>query len=208
VPAAKEIVSWPWVENTDLSNYGQWVNYLGVFIPYLEAPFMGAYNPTTDVGVVRLIEPGAVPGSKLFAFSQFFPDRSYTDDNSQYFEIWGGANTGFWPEDDVAVPGGGSLSWQESWWPLAGLGGLTWANQDMAIYLDQIGDDYHLSALTAQPQQGTLTIIAGSEPVLSETFSAKPTEPLRWQFMATAKPIRLKFTDNDNFTLLDYCVNC
>src|SRR6185436_1835754 len=112
-------------------------NYLGMFAPHLDAPFVGAYNPETKVGVARLINPGQVPGNKLFAFSQGFPDKSYTDDGSQYFELWGGANTGFWPENDVMVPPGGTLEWRERWWPLAGLGGLTWANEHAAIYLDQ-----------------------------------------------------------------------
>ncbi len=204
VPEARQMAPWPEVGPLDLSHYQQWANYLGFFVPYLKAPFMGAYNPDTDLGVARLIEPGAVAGNKLFAFGPNFPDRSYTDDNSQYFEIWGGANPGFWPEDDVAVPVDDTLTWQESWWPLAGLGGLTWANQHAAIHLGQ----RQLSLLVARPQQGRLMILAGDKTVLDEPFTADPASPLRWNLPATASPVRVKILDKTDRLLLDYCPEC
>jgi hypothetical protein len=174
----------------------------------MDAPFIGAYNPETDLGMARLIEPGTVPGNKLFAFGPAFLDRSYTDDNSQYFEIWGGANVGFWPEDDISLPSGDTLQWQEYWWPLAGLGGLTWANQHGAIYLNQTDDKYDLSILMSEPQRGTLTVLAGEYPILTESFSADPAKPLRWSFTAPDSPIRVQLVDDSDSTLMDYCKDC
>jgi hypothetical protein len=205
MPEAQQESPWPLVDTTDLSDYSQWTDYLGFFVPNLDAPFVGAYNPETDLGVVRLIEPGTVPGNKLFAFSPAFLDRSYTDDDSQYFEIWGGANVGFWPEDDIFLPSGDTLQWQEHWWPLAGLGGLSWANQHAAIYLSQTDDGYDLSVLVAQPRQVTLTVSAGETPVLVETFAADPNTSRQWGFTTSDTPIRVELTDkNDGLTLLVY----
>ncbi|MEW5956908.1 MAG: DUF5107 domain-containing protein, partial [Chloroflexota bacterium] len=75
IPAARQTAPWPNIGPLDLSDYRQWANYLGFFVPYLKAPFMGAYNPQADLGVARLVEPGVVPGNKLFAFGSNFPDR-------------------------------------------------------------------------------------------------------------------------------------
>jgi hypothetical protein len=170
----------------------------------MPASFMGAYNPDGDLGVVRLIEPGTVPGNKLFAFGSNFPDRSYTRNDSQYFEMWGGANTGFWPEDDVEVPPGGILQWQESWWPVAGLGGLTWANQHAAVHLDQTGETALVSLLVSQPGRGRLEILGGEEVLLSKAVSANPAIPLQWHIPVTALPLRVKLLDNNAAVLLDY----
>jgi hypothetical protein len=204
IPDAGMPAAWPIIGAADLGRYEEWANYLGFFIPDMAAPFMGAYNPNADLGVARLIEPGAVPGNKLFAFSLVFPDRSYTDDVSQYFEIWGGANASFRPEDDIPVPPGGELGWQERWWPLAGLGGLTWANDRAAIHLAQSGDRYTLSALVSRPTQGRLTVSAGETTVLDEPFAAEPAEVLRWQFTALAEPVQVQVVDERERLLLKY----
>ncbi len=210
VPGERQESTWPLAGQTDLSLYRQWANYLGFFVPNLKAPFIGAYNPETDVGIARLIEPGQVPGTKLFAFSAAFPDKSYTDDGSQYFELWGGANRGFWPEDDVTVPPGGAVEWQEGWWPLPGLGGLTWANANAAIHVSQSGDAYTLSLLPAHPITGKITILSGQTPLLQEAVSAAPNAPGRWTWPASPPPTHLQLTAEDGSTLLDYqfCKDC
>jgi hypothetical protein len=196
VPDAHSVMPWPLVGETDLQIYESWQSYLGLFIPNLDAPFMGAYNPDTDLGVARLITPGAVVGNKLFAFGLAFPDRSYTDDNSQYFEIWGGVNEGFWTEDDIVVEPAGQVSWQEAWWPLAGLGGLTWANQDVAIYLSPAMEmDQTLTAHFAQPLAGQVIMIAGGQTLLKESFTATPSQPLTWTFDSPTEPIEITLLD-------------
>jgi hypothetical protein len=174
-------------------------------VPHLAAPFMGAYNPAANLGVVRLIEPGAVPGSKLFAFGLGFSDRSYTDDDSQYFEIWGGANAGFWPEDNLTVPAGGTVQWQESWWPLAGLGGLTWADQDAAIFLSQNGaEDYTISLLVSHARPGTLVVLnEQGTPLFTTPFTADPAASQQWSFTTPNRPAQVQIKD-DNSILLNY----
>jgi hypothetical protein len=200
VPGERQESPWPVAGATDLRDYSQWANYLGFFVPDMAAPFIGAYNPDTDVGVARLIRPGQVPGTKLFAFGSTFPDKSYTDDGSQYFELWGGANRGFWPEDDVTVPPGGVVEWRERWWPLAGLGGLTWANEHAAIHLGQTS----VSLLVSRPIGGTITVLAGETAILSQSFTADPATPLRWNFAAAPEPVRVQLADEAGTILLDY----
>jgi hypothetical protein len=204
IPGERQESPWPVVAETDLRDYRQWANYLGVFAPHLQAPFVGAYNPETNLGIARLIEPDKVSGTKLFAFSAAFPDKSYTDDSSQYFEIWGGANTGFWPESDVQVPAGGAVAWQEQWWPLPGLGGLTWANAKAAIHLSQEDGQYTLSLLASRPTQGKISVLAGATPLLNDTFTANPISASRWTFAALAQPSQIQVLDQAGAILLDY----
>jgi hypothetical protein len=205
VPGERLEAPWPLVGQTDLRDYRQWANYLGFFVSNQAAPFIGAYNPAANLGIIRLVAPGTASGSgKLFAFGRDFPDRSYTDDDSQYFEIWGGANASFWPEDDIVVPAGQTLSWEESWWPVARLGGITQATGRVAIYLSQIGDSYTLSALMSQPTQGKLQVSARGVPLFSKTFSADPATLLHWNFSAANEPINIQFLDNNETKLLAY----
>ncbi|MCB9099814.1 MAG: DUF5107 domain-containing protein [Anaerolineales bacterium] len=203
LPGERQQAPWPQVGDTNLSHYNEWANYLGFFVPNQEASFLGAYNPDTNLGLVRLAPAG--PGShKLFAFGRDFPDRSYTDDNSQYFEIWGGANAGFWPEDDLAVPAGDTLGWQETWWPLAELGGLTWATNRIAIDLTPADQAQTLTALVSQSTTGTLEVATGDTILLSEPFSAEPVIPKQWTIPATTTPIKIQFKDEGGSTLLVY----
>jgi hypothetical protein len=203
IPGEKETSSWPEIGTTNLSEYNQWTDFLGFFVPYLNASFLGAYNPETDLGVVRLVEPAAIPGHKLFGFGPSFLDRSYTDDDSQYFELWGGGNSGFWAEDDVILAPGRSLQWQESWWPLAGLGGITWANKHAAIFVSQDNNDYNLALMVAYPLAGTLRVLAGNKTILTKPFRTSPSTPLHWEFV-TDEPITIQITDNPGNIILEY----
>ena len=141
---------------------------------------------------------------KLFAFGQDFPDRSYTDDNSQYFEIWGGANAGFWAKDDIPIPAGETLGWQDTWWPLAQSGGLTWATDTVAIHVVPEGEESTLTALVAQPIQGRLEVSTGETVLLQEPFLANPNAPVRWSIPATDTPLTIQFFDAEDTPLLRY----
>jgi hypothetical protein len=207
IPEGGDQATWPLVGDTDLSDYSQWADYLGFFVSNQDASFVGAYNQTTDLGIVRLAALDPLSGSgKLFAFGRDFPDRSYTDDNSQYFEIWGGANSGFWSKFDISLPVGQVLAWQESWWPVSELGGLTWATPDIAIYLAGADGHYTLSAVVSRPRQVELQITAGPERLLEEPFWADPAEVLTWDFNTGPEAFSIEFLDTGGLPLLEYQV--
>ncbi len=207
MPEAQLMTDWPEIDGRDLSDYRQWQNYFGFFVPEPDLSFMAAYNPDTDLGVVRLIEPDTL-GNKLFAFSTQFDDRSYTDNNAQYFEIWGGVNRGFWPEADIQVAPGEVIEWQERWWPVAEVNGITWANEQAAIGVQRIADTIELSAILAQQRQGEVIVSADEEILLSKTFTTEPAMPLRWEFRANDVPLDIQLLDEQGQILLQYCVGC
>jgi hypothetical protein len=100
----------------------------------------------------------------------------------------------------VTVPPGGTVEWRERWWPLAGLGGLTWANENAAVHLGQTD----VSLLVARPTRGTITLLAAATPVLTKPFKADPTTPLHWNFTAPAQPVRVQVMNEAGTILLDY----
>ncbi|MDM8529282.1 DUF5107 domain-containing protein [Anaerolineales bacterium HSG24] len=209
VPPEHGQLSWPLVEGRDLRYYEQWSNYLGFFAPYLDAPFMGAYNPETDLGVARLFPFGSrsVAGNKLFAFGQQFPDRSYTDDDSQYFEMWGGINEGFWPENDIIIGPNETVGWSEQWWPLPSLGGLSWANQHVAISTHKTETGHMITALFAQPTDGLMTVLSGETIISQEPFNAEVNQPMTWSVSADpSQAIHLELTDDTSELILFYTI--
>lgn len=202
VPGPRSPMPWPVVAGYDLSHYDQWANYLGFFIPYMQADFMGIYNPSADLGVVRIVSPGQIPGNKFFAFGLNFNDRSYTDDNSQYVEIWGGANVGFWPEDDIQLAPGDWIEWRESWWPVAGLGGLTFANEHLGFHL--VGGS-SLRILGARAGEVTLALWVDGAQLSRTTLALNPTQPVEWPIpSASGSPIQIQFIAPDGNVIADY----
>lgn len=115
LPGEHGVLSWPNHEGRDLSWYRNWNQWLGLFLTDLTADTVAAYNHDTGLGVVRRFPPDLAPGVKLFAFGRDFADRSYTDDGSEYFELWGGPCRTFWPEDDIVLGPGQVMEWTEVW---------------------------------------------------------------------------------------------
>jgi hypothetical protein len=202
LPAPRLAMPWPVVANRDLSRYDQWTDYLGFFAPYLPASFMAIYSPGADLSIARIVAPGKIPGNKLFAFGLNFGDRSYTDDNSQYVEMWGGANAGFWPEDDIQLAPDGIVEWQETWWPLVGLGGLTQANDRVAINLLP-GPAVRI--LSAQPESATLLFSSDGVELARESVALSPARPVERAIPAsTGSPVRIQVIAADGSAMADY----
>jgi len=135
-----EPMAWPHVAGRDLSRYANWHDYLGVFVLTPQAQYVGAYNHSTELGIVRVFPRERAPGVKLFAFGPQFGGRKlFADDGSDYFELWGGLNRTFFQSDDVTLGAGEAREWDEYWIPLAQTGGLSVASLDAIIRWDRNG---------------------------------------------------------------------
>jgi len=151
LPGERQMMSWPTYDGRDWSRYGNWRNWLGVFVPEVQEGFAGAYNHDTELGIVRVFPPEAVPGLKLFAFGTDFVSRSeYCDDESDYFEMWAGPCRTFWPEDDVSVEPGQSLTWSEVWLPFTNIGGIDRANTELIAKADVQGVQVNLGVAASR----------------------------------------------------------
>lgn len=135
LPAAGATISWPYWQGIDWSTPDNWQGWLGVFAwPQAEFGFAGVYDLSTDDGLVRTFPPHTVRGVKAFGFgatSTRLPAFLWTDDGSYYVELHGGLTPAF-GESQLLAPGQ-RLRWQETWFPAAGLGGLTAAGPAGAV---------------------------------------------------------------------------
>ncbi len=212
--AAQEVMSWPVHGGRDLSRYANWRQWLGVFVEQPDRNFVGAYNHAAGLGVARVFPSQAAPGVKLFAFGSDFGDRDhYTDDGSQYFELWGGPNRTFWPADDVLLPAGGEITWQEVWLPFAGIGGLTFANEAAVLYLERREGQVDVGLSVSKPTQGWVRLLAGegesAQSIWEQAVALLPGGPLRQQVqlpagVAADARIELQLSDQEGNVLLDY----
>lgn len=139
------------LDGRDLRFYRNWDNYLGVFAgAELATNFVGAYNHEADLGIARVFPPAQAPGVKLFAFGPNFCCRNlYTDDDSGYFELWGGISRTFFADDDVTLAPGETREWTEYWLPIAHTNGLSAASADTAISLQVRDNQANVTAYSA-----------------------------------------------------------
>jgi hypothetical protein len=134
LPSPGQPLSWPIYQGQDLSSYGSWQTYLGVFAyPLAQANFMGAYDHTTEFGIVRSFPASIARGAKIFGGKDLDP-FIWTTDGSTYVELWGGVMPRF-GEASTLNPGD-VLTWTEVWYTVSGLGGFVYANDQAALEME------------------------------------------------------------------------
>jgi hypothetical protein len=197
LPGERFLIAWPVWEGRDLSLYESWQDWLGLFVPELSHEFTGAYNYDTDLGVVRAFSREQAPGVKLFAWGLGSPyGAEYADDGSQYFEMWGGLNRSFWPEDDVVLQPGESSGWTEYWYPFVGIEGLDFANREAALSLQYAGDSLQVGLATSTPREGILVLQIEGEEAYREQVRVSPESP----YLAAAA-VRSGITTDRNISI-------
>jgi hypothetical protein len=154
-------VSWPVIGGRDLSYYGNWQDYLGVFLTGSSADYVGAYNHANDLGLVRVFPRDPARGVKLFAFGPAFGGRRlFADDDSDYFELWGGLAPTFYDYEQRPFAPGEERSWDEYWIPVVHTGGVSGAFRAAVLNLSIDGNGrVTVSALGTTPAlRGTLIL--------------------------------------------------
>ncbi len=155
LPQAGQAASWPMMGGRDLSRLGNWGKYLGFFATPATANFAGVYDPGADEGVVRVFPRDVAKGVKVFAPPGLDPGI-WTDDGSTYVELHGGLMPTFadWyelgPQDEV--------TWSEFWYPVAKIGGVTFANDRAALSLAPSQGGVRLGLFPTTAVAGKLTV--------------------------------------------------
>jgi hypothetical protein len=185
LPNYQQRLSWPVFQGIDLSRLGNWNRWLGFFEDPAAGQFMAVYDAAHDEGMVRVF-PGTLAGAKVFAFGWQDPidPGNWTDDGSAYVEIHGGPAPTF--DDSVSIPAGGRLEWTETWYPLAGLGGLSYANADAALYLSAANGQVQMAAAVTRPWSGQAVLLLDGQERWRETVSLTPGQPLRHSLAASS----------------------
>lgn len=184
-PAAP--MPWPVVDGHDLSRYGNWRDYLGVFATAPAQNFTGAYNHANDLGIARLFPADRAPGVKLFGWSSRFGSRVlWTDDESDYFELWGGLPRTFFRNDDVVLAAGEAREWDEFWMPFVRTGGLSAATTRAVLGLT-VNESYRVTvgvAVTQANTRGTLILARDGSEVKRWSLALDPANTFREQLDA------------------------
>ncbi len=153
LPGEGGAAGWPLHNSVDWSRLGNWQQWYGFFQrPHAAGDFQAVYDEVADEGAVRVYPSAVAQGAKFFGFgygSQALSPDLYTDDTSSYIEMHGGVAPTF--DDTRRLEAHSAITWDEQWYPLAGLGGLTWGNPSMALYLAASGADTRLDVVVTRP---------------------------------------------------------
>jgi hypothetical protein len=210
LPPAGQPLSWPVYNGRDLSWLGNWAQWLGFFQrPAAAGDFSGVYDSGADEGMVRVYPSSAARGSKGFAAGWGDPidSKSWTDDGSGYVELQGGLTPTY--GDWYVLPPGGEITWNEVWYPVAGIGGVTDAAEEGAIHLTPSGNGLRVAVFPTAPVSGHVTVtLPGTEPIVRavEISPAAPfVELIPYSGSVPAQgEVILALTDGRGRTVLSY----
>ncbi|MDW8213378.1 MAG: DUF5107 domain-containing protein [Roseiflexaceae bacterium] len=177
LPPPRATVGWPRHNQRDLSRPSAWNGYVGLFA-VRPVRFAGFYDAQADAGMVALHDAGFA-GTKVFAFSQNFDRRLFTDDGSDYAELWVGAQPTFW--DDPPLNAGDQRVIRADWMPLQGLGDLAAASESGALGVQRrAGGALTVSVVAARAQAAApvRVLIDGREVFRSAPIALRPDLPL------------------------------
>jgi len=168
LPGPGQPMSWPVYNGRDLSLLGNWTQYLGVFQrPAAQGNFVGVYDTAANEGMLRIYPSDVTRGIKLFAsgWSDPLDWHLWTDDGSGYVELHGGLEPTF--NDWHELPPGDDITWSEIWYPVAGISGVTYADENAALALVPGGSRLKAALFPTAAASGKLTIsLPGMEPII------------------------------------------
>ncbi|MFZ4661248.1 MAG: DUF5107 domain-containing protein [Caldilineaceae bacterium] len=208
LPQPGDPFAWPIYAQRDLSRLGNFQQYLGFFeAPAAHGPFVGVYDPTYDAGAVRVFPAETMRGSKVFSLG--WQDRltsdNFTDDDSSYVELHGGLAPTF--NDQYQLPPNGEIRWREVWYPVAGIGALSAANEIVALAVQPQTDELAIALYATRPLDGQLVYLVDGAAVASLPFQAQPDAPYRGRLPIAGKmtgAVTLEVQDSAGRPLLSY----
>lgn len=178
LPGPGQPMAWPVHAGRDMSRLGNWMQYLGFFArPAAAGDFMGVFDPTIAEGMLRIYPSQTARGAKGFAmgWGQAIGSDAYTDDKSGYVELHGGLAPTF--DDWYTLPAGGSVSWTETWYPVADIASVTYASAAGALSLTPEGSGLRVGLFPVRPMRGELRITLPGAAPLGRPADISPALP-------------------------------
>ena len=129
----------------------------------------------------------------------------WTDDGSHYVELHGGLMPTY--NDWHELEPGGEITWSEIWYPVAGIGAVTQANEDAALAMHSDGKTLRIGIFPTAALQGQVTItVQGMDPVV-RAVDIDPARPYTAEIpLAAGVPaqaeVAVTLADNAGETLL------
>lgn len=207
LPVSGKLFTWPRYFGRDLSRLGNWNRYVGFFeYPTAHGPFVGVYDPALDAGAVRVFPAEIAQGSKVFGLGwrNAIHSEDFTDDGSAYVELHGGLSPTF--DEPYTLTGGATVRWEESWYPVEGIGNLVYANLDAALNVERTAKGLRVAVYPTTPLTGTLLALEEEQVVARLALTAAPDAPFVYDLntIAPDAAVTLRLVDQTGDTLLEY----
>ncbi|MEZ4862434.1 MAG: DUF5107 domain-containing protein [Caldilineaceae bacterium] len=208
MPAPGATFTWPIYKGRDLSRLGNYQEYLGFFeAPAAHGPFVGVYDPAYDIGVARIFPAEVVRGSKVFAlgWQDALTGDNYTDGAAMYVELHGGLAPTF--ADLYTLPAGGQVNWREVWYPVQGIGDLTFANELAALAVTPQTAGLAVGLYPTRPLDGSLVLFVNDVEAARLPIQAQPDSPFHGHFAVTVAKtdtLQIQLQDSRGRVLLSY----
>ncbi len=176
LPGGGSSISWPFYGGRDMSRYGNWQGWVGFFAPNVAHGFVGVYDHAIDQGIVRAYNPGWPAGTKFFGPGTLSPGI-WTDDGSNYLELWSGATASFWTY--ATMNSGDSIGWTEFWYPVHGLDGFNYANRSATLKLVDTGHGADVGVAVSGGITGQVSLWVGGQQVTNWPMTIYPGQAFR-----------------------------
>jgi tetratricopeptide (TPR) repeat protein len=133
--SAEKFFHWPIDNGKDLSRGASYQDASSIFAWYCDQDFFGSYNDDLDRGVVAYANHHQLPGKKAWTWGHgsygTMHQMDLTDDDGPYNEVQTGP---LLTQGEVGrLDPCEAVEWQEWWYPIHGIGGFTFANQNVAV---------------------------------------------------------------------------
>lgn len=210
LPGSGQAMSWPIFQGRDLSRLGNWRQYLGFFArPAAAAGFAGVYDLAADEGLARVFPADVMRGVKFFGlgWSDPLPAALYTDDGSSYVEMHGGLAPTF--DQRVNLGAGETLYWEETWFPVAGIGTFVYADQDGAVNLRATAQGLQIAIYPVRSFSGKLTVSVDGAAIANLPVTLNPARPFDQVIAVPANvparaPVAVQLLDAEGTAILQF----
>ncbi|MFO7680174.1 MAG: DUF5107 domain-containing protein [Chloroflexota bacterium] len=203
LPGEHGVMSWPVYNGRSLNMYQNWDEWIGFFAPELQAGYTGIYDHNWRHGLLRIVDPAVISGHKFFGPGTL-PPSLWTDDNSEYVEMWSsGVTTDFWTY--TPLPTGQRQEWTELWYPASGLAGIRTANEHGALWLTETWEGVTMEVGVTAVTPGTIQLFANG--ALAASWPVQLSPGTAWHMLwqqepGAAAPWELRLLDSSDAILL------
>ena len=154
----------------------------------LAAGYAGLYYHDSDEGFVHVFDPDRMPAAKV--------GGAWKDDGTGWCEIWGGFSHNM--EDPLWAAPHETVCASDVWFPVRGLHGLTWADENAAVNLKREDIEIHCGVyLPRDHGRYALRLVADGNPLIQASVELGSLSPF---FQTVACP---RNTDEVRLTVLD-----
>ncbi|OYT32002.1 MAG: hypothetical protein B6U94_01185 [Thermofilum sp. ex4484_79] len=194
----------PVFKGVDVSWYRNCKYSVDAFVIDCEEDFFGYYDYKMERGVVQYANHFQVPGKKRFTWGTsedgLFWAPILSDKGIPYIELQSGR---FRTQGIVEfIDPHFYEEWKEWWYPIAKIGGISFANKDATVYVDHKKQNGKYKVfigiyVTKEFPRSRIIVRCGNK-VVEETFDLSPDNPFIKEYVSENDKVEVKVLDKDN----------